>query len=96
VQVLTVLTLILAVIVVVAVAVSLIAILIGLWRIATTLGQVGEALASVPGDTAPLEGVLQAVRDTAAQVARDVDKAQIVFHKLDQQLGAIAWKSPSR
>ena len=95
-QLLTVLTLILAVVVVIAVAVSLIAILIALGRIATTLGQVGEALASVPPDTAPLEGVLQAVRDTAAQVARDVEKARLVFGNLDQRLGAIAWKSPSR
>jgi uncharacterized protein YoxC len=95
-QVLTVLTLILAVVVVVAVAVSLIAILILLSRVGTTLAEVNNALSSVPGDTAPLEGVLQAVRDTAAQVARDVNKAQSVFQKLYQQLGAIAWKSPSR
>jgi len=89
-QLLTILTLILAAVVVLAVAASLIGILVALWRIVTMLGEVREALATVPGDTAPLEPVLEPLRDMAAQVARDLQSARVSFEHADYRLGELA------
>lgn len=89
-QLLTILTIIYAVVLVVALAVSLITILIGLRRVAAALGEVRDALASVPSDTAPLEAVLRVVQDGAATVAVDAQQTREHLERADQHLGAVA------
>jgi hypothetical protein len=80
------LTWIYAAVLVLALAASLIAILVYLWRIASSLGKARAALEAVRDETAPLSEPLEQLRDVSGGAAEELSKARESLARADDRL----------
>jgi|SRR5215212_9418145 septation ring formation regulator EzrA len=78
-----------AAVLVLALAVSLIAILVYLWRIASSLGKARAALEVVRDETALLSEPLEELRDASGGAAEELSRARESLARADDRLEAL-------